>query len=349
MKYIEVTDTKSLRSALEQVEGHGHVRLMSGNFNGDISITRPIKLSGSPEAYISGSIAVQSGVQTVFLENLQITSRTTPLVIDSARDVSVTGCHLTFSDTAVRMSGVNIIITGCEFSQRGVVNPYSCIVMGGCINPIISNNTHVKRESSLHTFVKILPETCSGIVNVSSNNVDVKIGSPGNFIHAHLIKCGTRKIRFGVTGNTFNTSQTASGGFLVIESKNPKLFTDVLDHDTPGTISGNRVFNPYRGWVFLDVVDVPIAKKTYFNIYDNTYSGIYTPKPLCHVVNDSIMLSQGLSQEVLPWEHFICKNIEIPVQSTTTTESPQTIIFTLLFAGLVVFLTIMFIRYMQRK
>lgn len=348
MKYIEVTDIKSLRGALERVEGHGHVRLLTGEFVGDISITRPVKLSGTDDAIISGCIKVQSGVQTVALENLRMAS----LVIDSARDVSVTGCRVTFADTGIRISGINISITGCEFIQRGKVSPYSCIVVGGCTNLNISKNIHLTRESSLHTFVKILPDVCSGTIHIGSNNIDVKTGSPGNFIHAQLTKCGSRKIRFHVSDNTFVTSQTASGGFMVIESKNPKLFSEVLDYDIPGMISGNRVVNPYRGWVFLDVVDTPVRGRVYFNVYNNSYSGIYTLKPLCHVVNDSLMLSQGISQEVLPWEHFVNKveksDAAVTVQETVSSESSTTIVFALLFATLVVFLTIMYIRSPKR-
>jgi hypothetical protein len=353
MKFLEVSDIQTLRDALERVDRHGYVHLKPGKYLGDVSISYPVKITGDPDTIILGTLIIKSGVQTVSIENITIESQKTALVIDSARDVSLKRCRLSFAESAAQVSGTNISITDCEFVQRGKeMSPYTVVQVRGYSNMNISNNTHILREASLHSFIRILPEMCSGTFSVNSNNINVGGGSPGHFIHANLVTGGSRKVRFCVSDNIFLTSQTASGGFLTIESKSPKLFSDILDYETPGRISGNSVINPYRGWIFLDVIDKPIKPKIYFKVIKNTYTGIRTLRPLCHVVDDVLMLPSGLDHDLEPWKNLASVSEETtlvtPTETTTGDESILTLVYSGIFAVFIVILVILYVRSLRK-
>lgn len=346
MRYIEVSDSISLESALKQVDGHGHIHLASGEYSRPILITRPVNLTGSPLSKISGNLTVRMGVKTVSLEGISFEG--SRLTIDSARDISIKNCRFNFTDTAIKLSGVNISVTGCDFVQVNSPSPYTVIVVSGCSDLDISSNTHVKQEASLHTFIRLLPNIYSGTIHIHSNDVNVGNGSPGHFTHISLTKCGMRKVRFSLADNIIATNQEASGGFLVIDSKNVNIFSEILDYENPGEISRNRIEYPYQGWVFLDVIGEPIPQKNYFMVDNNQYTGTYILKPLCHLVNDTLMLSSGLERDVAKWEHVVSSKYAVHTKESPVGESFVTIIGAVGFAVIIVILTILYTRSLKK-
>lgn len=351
MKYVKAYPNSSggIKSCLKEIDNHGNIHLRQGAYFEDIIIDRPVKISAEDGVTLFGSIHILAETQTVSIDGLAVNSET-PVIIDSARDISISNCRLVFSQTAVKLSGVNIRIDNCDFEQQGGSKSYSVIEIGKAFDMYISSNKHLKGESHMHSFIKTTGDALSGSLRVIDNLVEIKEGRPGNFILLSIDKQGNQKFRFDVKNNEFMSCQSSSGGFVVINSRDKRLMTTILETNPPSSICGNKVKHQSLGIVYIDVDSEPVKDKIYVNIYDNNmHSGSKAPKPLFNMINDVIMIPVS-SHDTDNWCSFAnIKPDTDPVHKLNndvkkSSESPSTILFSIMFALFVVLVVISIAR-----
>lgn len=343
--------------AITEASPGDKVSIGAGTYSENIVVDKPLSIYS--QSGVSTDVILISGDRTVIVANstndvtvrdITITTTSTtvePVSISIQRDFSVNpsglpvistlceniliqNCIINFVNVGMAIHAKDSVVKKCTFNQSGVVSRYNLFLIYTIDNLSILENTHITAVSPIrHAFW--LTNTGAGeyrrnTLIVKQNTISVGSVNPGHFILHELTNLHPSgdKFRYDVQGNTFNTTDLSIGGFLILFSVNATNLQNIMSIENTSIIANNQVINPYRGWLYVDIGSATPSPMgdTYFNIYENTFSGTLSQRPGSYDVDgQTIVLLSATPASTTGWADIYNAVVQEITLPTATTES----------------------------
>jgi hypothetical protein len=343
--------------AITEASSGDKISIGAGTYSEDITVNKSLEIysqTGVPADVVITSatrtILVAHSTNNVTVRDITITTTSTtvePVSISIQRDFSVNpsglpvistlceniliqNCIINFVNVGMAIHAKDSIVKNCTFNQSEVVSRYNLFLIYTIDNLSILENTHTVAASPIrHAFW--LTNTGAGeyrrnTLIVKQNTINVGSVNPGHFILHELTNPHPSgdKFRYDVQGNTFNTTDLSTGGFLILFPVNATNLQNIMSIENTSVIANNTVINPYRGWLYVDIGSATPSPMgdTYFSIYENTFSGTLSQRPGSYDVDgQTIVLLSATPASTTGWADIYNTVVQQITLPTATTES----------------------------